>query len=187
MTETNEDAPSEEPVEVETTDEKQPDSETGDELAKAQQKIISLKKEMKGLKKSPEEKAEVKPKAKPSTTNELDFGQLAFHNSKTDSLKIESEEDTEFLKETIKETGKSQEAILKSTWFNAELKEAQEKRETADTNKKATPSNTKRSVPKGKDNIDYWVKQDFAKVPKHLRGEVLKKKVANENSPFDFE
>lgn len=182
---------SDEPVEVETTEEETTDSsdeesdeessESSDELAKAQSKIIDLKRQ---LKDKGGKSSEDKPKGKSLKAGELDFGQLAFHNSKTDSTKIESEEALEFLKETMDDTGKSQDALLKSKWFMSDLAEKIEKGNKATANKKATPTKSRRSVPTGKDNIDYWLDKPFSDVPQRIRGEVLKRKVADESNPF---
>jgi predicted Rdx family selenoprotein len=71
----------------------------------------------------------------------LDYGLLAFHNTKSDSVKIESSEDKEFLRKTLQETGKSQESILESNWFIQELKEKQANR----ASEAAVPKGTKHS------------------------------------------
>ena len=78
--------------------------------------------------KETEPKVETKSSKEPSKPSELDWGQLAFHNSKSDSIKIEDSEDVEFLKKTIEDTGKSQDSIVSSNWFTAELKEKQAER-----------------------------------------------------------
>lgn len=91
--------------------------------------------------KEPEPKVDKKPPKESLQPDELDYGQLAFHNTKPDVLKIESEEDVEFLQNTIKETGKSQAAILSSKWFQAELQE----RITARASANAVPKAKNRS------------------------------------------
>ena len=48
---------------------------------------------------------------------------LQITRGESDSLKIDHDEDVEFLKNTIKETGKSQKDILATKWFQAELKD----------------------------------------------------------------
>ena len=58
----------------------------------------------------------------------FDYGELAFYNTKTGVNRIESNEDLEFLQQTMQETGKSQNSILESNWFQSELKERQESR-----------------------------------------------------------
>ena len=99
--------------------------------------------------KPPESKATPK-------TDDIDFAQLAFHNTKSDALKIESDEDIDFLRTTLKETGKTQKELLGAKWFQAELKERSEARAT----KEATPSGTRRSgETSAKTQVDYWLKR----------------------------
>lgn len=95
------------------------------------------------------------PKAKKTEADTLDYGQLAFHNSKSDSVKIEHEDDMEFLKETLEETGKDQQSILNSDWFNAELKSRQEAR----TVKDATPKGGRGSGETPSTKADFWIKK----------------------------
>mgnify|MGYP001564335158 CR=1 FL=1 len=102
-------------------------------------------------KKEPELKKE--PEATPKPSNDVDFGQLAFHNTKSDVTKIEHDEDVEFLRETIKDTGKPQASILGTKWFQAELKERQEAR----TTKEAIPSGSKRApTTASRETPEYW-------------------------------
>ena len=86
-------------------------------------------------------KVETKPSKDSSKPDELDFGQLAFHNTKRGSVKIETPEDVEFLKQTIADTGKSQDDILNSKWFGSELKEKQSAKESTG----AVPKSKQRS------------------------------------------
>jgi hypothetical protein len=174
--------------EVEETPEEETQQEEGDsteETTDWEAKAKELEGRNKRLKTKLEKATQDKPK--PIKAGELDFGQLAFHNSKTDALKIESEEDIDFLKETMADTGKTQEALLKSKWFMAELKEKKEATQKTIENKRAIPTNSRRSVPTGTDNLDYWMKQPFEKVPQNIRGKVLARRVAEENTPFSFE
>lgn len=72
-----------------------------------------------------------KPEPKPEPTvpkpSEIDFGELAFHNS-INEVKIAHDDDVEYLKQTMKETGKSLKDILDSKFFQSELKVRQEAR-----------------------------------------------------------
>jgi hypothetical protein len=86
---------------------------------------------------------------KATTDAKLDYGLLAFHNSKTDTIKIESAEDKEFLRKYITETGKSQESILESNWFIQELREKQANR----ASEAAVPKGTGRSGKQGGDEF----------------------------------
>lgn len=98
-------------------------------------------------------KVESKPSKKPSQPNELDWGQLAFHNSKTDAVKIEAAEDIEFLKQTMEETGKPMDAILGSKWFTSDLQERQAARRSAN----AIPKGNNRSGQTGITDVDLAV------------------------------
>lgn len=93
------------------------------------------------------------PKEKATKSGDIDYGALAFYNTTSDAVKIESEEDIEFLKETMEETGKSQKDILASKWFKSELKERAESRRSAD----AVPKGTKRSGQSSRDSVDHWL------------------------------
>jgi hypothetical protein len=105
----------------------------------------------KGL--NPDGKPEEKGKPNVGKSDELDYGQLAFYNSKSDSIKIETDAEIAFLKKTIEETRKPQSSILNSKWFQSELKEMRELKQTAD----AVPSSSKRANQSSKDSVDYWV------------------------------
>lgn len=141
-------------------------------------------------------KSEVKPKAEPkeepkvettpskesSESNELDYGQLAFHNSKADSIKIESTEDREFLQKTMEETGKSQEALLDAKWFQSELKE----RASATKSTKAIPKGKGRTGTPSTDDLDVAMAKynETGDLPEDFetRNKVVDKIVAKEKS-----
>jgi hypothetical protein len=109
--------------------------------------------------------------------NGLDFGQLAFNNSKSDAVKIEADEDIEYLEKTMKETGKSQKDILGSNWFKSEMKERQELR----ASREATPSHDKRSTTSGKDTVEYWLNKGGLPTNPELRFKVVNARIAREN------
>ncbi len=115
----------------------------------------------------------------------VDYGQLAFHNTKSDSVKIESDEDIEFLEQSIKETGKSQKEIIASKWFNSELKERQEARTSAE----AVPKGTKRGG-QGKDELQVALSRykSTGELPSdfELRGRVVDKALLSEKSNAQF-
>lgn len=104
--------------------------------------------------KKPEPKKEPEPAAKPEPSSDVDFGNLAFYNTKSDVVKIEHDDDVEFLRETMKETGKTQSSILAAKWFQQEIKERQELRAT----KLATPEGSRRSptLP-SQQTPEYWL------------------------------
>lgn len=118
------------------------------------------------------EDRESSTKAKKTKTDELDYGQLAFYNSKSDSLKIESDEDIEFLKEQMEGTGKSQKDILASNWFKAEFKERKDAKAVA----KATPGSTRTATENSSTKVDYWIAKGELPADKELRQQVVEKK-----------
>lgn len=138
----------------ETTEEQSEETSKSDEKDWAEiaknQKIRAEKAEARLKELQP--KGEKKDKIEPSKSDGLDYGQLAFYNTKSEALRIESEDDVEFLKETMTETGKSQTAILNSKWFQAELKERQESKKTSD----AVPKKSKRTSQQAPDDVQYW-------------------------------
>ena len=130
-----------------------------------------------------------KPEAKESVkSGELDYGQLAFYNSKSDSVKIEHEEDIEFLKNTIKETGKTQSVVLNSKWFQSDLKDRQAVRITQE----AIPFSTKRSVTQTRDTVEYWLAKydSTGELPppdqRKLREDVLNARIERDKSKDKF-
>lgn len=117
-----------------------------------------------------------KPETKETSTksSEIDFGQLAFHNTKSGSVRIESDEDIAFLEKTIEETGKSQQAILGSKWFTEELKEIQEQKRSSS----AIPKGGNRSANSTKDSVDYWVSK--GELPENTpANQELRRKIVN--------
>jgi hypothetical protein len=108
----------------------------------------------------------------------LDYGQLAFYNSKSDAVKIESDEDIEYLQKTIAETGRKQSDILGAKWFQAELKERAELRAT----KEATPSHDKRATTSGKDTVEYWLAKGGLPEDQALKIKVVNARIAKEKS-----
>lgn len=131
-----------------------------------------------------ESKNEIDPKAnKKAVQNELDYGQLAFHNSKSNSIKIENDDDIEYLQKIMNESGKSQKEILNSKWFQADIKERQEARSV----KEAIPSNSRRSPSSGgKDSVDYWLAKGELPPDRELREKVVNAKIAKEASADNF-
>lgn len=138
--------------------------ETVDWKAKAQESLGIAKRRTTQLEKAKTHISELEAKIpkepkpqdkKESQPAEFDYGQLAFHNSKTDSVKVETDEDIDFLKQQMAETGKSQSYILGSKWFQTELKDRIESRIV----KNAMPSDTKRTAPSVKNTVDYWLEK----------------------------
>lgn len=111
-----------------------------------------------------------KPKAekKPEKSGDIDYGLLAFYNSKTDSLKIEHEDDVSFLKKSLDEFGKPLTELLQNKYFLGELKDRQEMRAV----KEATPSSTGRTGVTKKD-VSYWLSRPYHEVPESMKNAVL--------------
>lgn len=154
-----------------------------DRLARAERTAKRLRKK---LGKDGKPADEAKPSKTSDKSSDLDYGQLAFHNSKSSSVKIEHEEDIDFLKDTIKDTGKSQQSILDSKWFASELKERQESRASTD----AIPKGQRRSNQVASDSVEYWIKKgelppDTAENRK-LRQDVVNAKMAKAKSTDVF-
>ncbi len=145
------------------------------QLKKAKSYIQNLEKELEEAKKTPPPSPQNKVN---SQSDEFDYGQLAFHNSRPDSTKI-LDEDVEFLKEEIKATGKPQSYILKSKYFLEELTKRHEEK----TAKDAVPPGTSRANAPAKDSLDYWYKkyEDSGFNPDSLpQDTTMKRKVVNE-------
>ena len=139
-------------------------------LARAK-KAESKLKELKGS-----EKKDNAPK-KPNK-NGIDYGQLAFHNSKSDSARIEHEDDIDFLQKTMEDTGKSQKDLLGAKWFISELKEMQETRATAD----AVPKNGRRAQTSPREQVDYWLNKKELPSDPELRRKVVNARITREKS-----
>lgn len=156
-----------------------------------EQKEARLERQLSRIRK---QRGSEQPKAaettKSSDKSDIDFGQLAFYNSQPDSVKI-APSDVDFLKETIADTGKDQQSILNSKWFQAELKERQAARATAE----ATPKGTKRSAQPSQQDEGYWLAKiesgqatiadisDVALRRKVLNMRIEKEKVGSRFSP----
>jgi hypothetical protein len=124
-----------------------------------------------------------KPKTEVKTevlkkSDEIDLGHLAFYNSKSDSVKIEADEDVEFLQSTIKETGKTQKTLLGSKWFQSELKERQEARSVL----KATPGATRTAGEPASTKVDYWINKGQLPPDQKLREDVVNEKIRRARS-----
>ncbi len=113
------------------------------------------------------------PKPKTKQKDELDYGNLAFHNSKSESVKVEHDDDIEFLKNQIEDTGKSQQDILNSTWFKSELKERQDKR-AVDT---ATPDGGRGATETPSTKADFWLKSGG--MPEGPENQKLREEIVN--------
>lgn len=122
-----------------------------------------------------DDEEKVAPKAKKTKTDELDYAQLAFYNTKSDSMKIESDDEIDFLKQQIQSTGKTQKEILDSNWFKVELKERRDAKSVA----KATPSNSgsRQAEAPAETKVDYWIAKKELPQDKILRQAVVERKI----------
>lgn len=122
------------------------------------------------------------PSKKHSQSSELDYGQLAFHNTKQGATRIEDPDDVDFLKQTLAETGKSQDAILNSKWFASELKE----RQAARASSNAVPKSKSRSGQPVSSNLDeaMAVYKETGKMPNdfELRNKLVDRLTDKENT-----
>lgn len=107
----------------------------------------------------------------------FDYAELSYLE-----VKGVSEEDHEYVLETIKDSGKSLKDLLGSKWFQSDLKERRESR----VSKNAIPSGTKRSTSSARDSVEYYANKPFSEVPKELKRDVLaaRKKTASSANKF---
>lgn len=162
--------PTPEPEKVTETDE--------DRLTRFERQAKQLRKKL--------GKEEPEKKVKKEKSDDLDYGELAFYNSKSDSVKIETDEEVDFLKTTIEETGKSQKALLASPWFKKELAEQKEARNVA----RATPTTTRASGENAKTQADYWLKNGGLpeNTPENfeLRSKIVNMRTERAKGPHQF-
>lgn len=69
---------------------------------------------------------------------------------------IKGSDELDFVKKMKKETGRSTEDLLDSTYFQTELKDFREKKST----EKATPTGSKRSSNSSANTVEYWLAKD---------------------------
>jgi len=154
-------------------EEKQKLSETNKHLFERAKRAEGFERDSEGNWVKVEKKTEKKSETKSKKTDELDYGQLAFYNSKSDSVKIESDEDVEFLRQTISDTGKSQAELLKAKWFSSELKERQEAKTVA----RATPGVSRVAGNSAVNTVDYWISKGQLPDDFELRAKVVDRKI----------
>lgn len=135
--------------------------------------------------KQAEEKGKEKGKKEANENKGFDYGQKAFLKSSG----IQSDE-YKLVQDAMAATGKDLESILESKYFQAELKDFRDQRDT----RKATPEESKRSGNSTKDSVDYWVdKKDangrFMNPPAdnpELRRKVVNARVSKEKNKSMF-
>ena len=109
----------------------------------------------------------VPPQAKPDSkkSDEIDFGKLSLHNFKDNTVKVAHDEDIEYLKGWMKDSGKSQDEILNLSSFQAEMRARQEARTVVN----AMPSTTRRSGEQGNQlEVEYTKYLQTGRLPQDL-------------------
>lgn len=115
-------------------------------------------------------------KAAKADDSGLDYGKLAYHNTVSE-FKIEANEDVEMLEQAIEDSGKSQEEVLNSKWFQEDINTAREARAA----KQAVPKSTKRSNQTAVDDVSYHLQkiQDGSMQLNDIKDSDLRRKVLN--------
>lgn len=114
---------------------------------------------------------------KESKSEDFDYGEYAFLAQKG----IESDDEIAFVKERMKDSGKSLRDTLNASWFKAELAERQALSKTAD----ATPKGTS-AKGTATDSVDYWMAKPISEVPQEMRAKVVNAKLDREKSTGVF-
>lgn len=122
-----------------------------------------------------------KPSTKSSTkSDELDYGQKAFLATQG----ISGSDETEFTKKMLKETGKSLDGLLESTYFQTELKSFREQKATQN----AVPNSNNRSSNSAIDTVEYWIAKGELppKSDVDLRRKVIDARMKSEKTSGQF-
>ena len=123
------------------------------------------------------------PKATPKS-GDIDFAELAFHNTASD-IRVTKDEDVELLRNYVKETGKPMKDILRSKWFQAELKERLESRTVQD----AIPKGVRRAGDQTNVlDVEYAKYEQTGKLPDdfELRAQVVNRRIEKEKTAGMF-
>jgi len=154
--------------EVEEESEQEQEDEQEEEVVEKQQESLEDKKARleRQLSQTNKKLGVDKEKPKATQSDEFDYGEYAYLSQKG----IESDDDIKFVKDSMKDSGKSLRDTLNASWFKAELAERQALASTAD----ATPNG---SSSKGTaiDSVEYWQGKDDAEIQKNApKGMLLK-------------
>lgn len=127
----------------------------------------------------PEPKPESKPEPKmPKTSDELDYGHLAFHNTKSGIEKIETPEEQEFLKTEIDKSKMTQKELLENEYFTAKLKGFKSQQAAKLAVSEPMKSGIQSS---GKNTVEYWISkgENPPDIPenKQLRRDIVSEKI----------
>ena len=140
-----------------------------------QTKLQKAKEEFEAYKTAnPDEKAK-----QPQDKKEFDYAEKAYLKSNG-----VDKEDFPFVFETMQKAGKTLDELLDSKYFQAELKEKREERESAE----AVPTGTKRTSGSARDSVEYWIAKGGLPPADQveLRRKVVKAKVDAEKSKSHF-
>lgn len=151
------------------------------------QRVARLQRELKRAKQKAgiaEEEAEVARSSPKSKSFSLGYSEKAYLNANG----IKGTDEYELVKDFASNTGKDLEEIIESRFFQSELKEVRQLRESRAASDAASGSS--RGMPSARDTVDYWLaKGDNALPPSYmtqLRRDVVNarsKKYSN-TSPF---
>lgn len=115
---------------------------------------------------------------KPSkSSNDLDYGQKAYLAANG----VKGSKEMDFVKQELKSSGLSLEALLENDYFQAKLEKQRALNKTAE----ATPTG-KRSGGVPLDSVDYWMTKPLEEVPRDMRGKVVDAMLAKEKSKGVF-
>lgn len=173
-----------------TESEETSQEESNDEVAELRRQLEEQNEKISDLtgklKRASKPKETSKKESKATDERGFDYGELAFHNSKTDSFKLEHTDDIQALQTAMQDTGKSMSEILESKWFQEDIGKMQDKRNAA----QALPKETKRGASPAADEATYWfnkVQQGTATlndIPDvNVRRQVLNRRIEQEKGP----
>lgn len=113
-------------------------------------------------------------------SDDFDYGEKAYLIANG----IKEADEMEFVKDVMKETGKSLDAVVGSKFFQAELKERREDKATAD----ATPKGSKRSGQSAANTVEYWIAKGELppKDQRELRQKVVNARISKESNKSMF-
>lgn len=120
---------------------------------------------------------EKKAPAKAKQSDEFDYGEYAYLATKG----IESDDDIAFVKDAMKDSGKSLRETLNAKWFQAELTERKELSATANAVPKGSKANGTAI-----DSVEYWLSKPIEEVPANMRGKVVNARLAKEQDSGKF-
>lgn len=136
--------------------------------------------------------AEAEPKPKPpvkkegegnaETKDDRGFDRIDRSNLRTE--KITEEDELDLVAEIMKETGKDVEGVLKSRYFQTELKSMRDEKEA----NAGIPKSTKRVNNSSRNEVDYWIaKGELPPMTEPaLRQKVVNAKIAKERAKTGF-